>query len=155
MQDNLILERQYADSLAQHLTPAAADRWDACRSAHRFAAYEGKQLVIFNLFYDEPQTLDVLTCKSMNLDIHNGLSSTWRTGEGTSIQIGHAPVEVAKSVFLWHVFYSEVSYLPYKGKFEVKLPLAYRSQHNIHKHRTDVVPYILERAVFDSLFTGV
>lgn len=154
MQDTLLLERQYADSLAQRLTPAATDRWEACRSAHRFAAYEGKQLVIFNLFYDEPQTLDILTCKDVSLSLSGGLQTTWRTGEGQLIQVGHTPVELASSVFLWHVFFSEVSYIPYKGRFEVKLPLGYRSQHNIHKHRVDGVPYILERAIFDSMFSG-
>jgi hypothetical protein len=157
MQDNpqLILERQYSDIFAQRLSQPAIDRWEAGRSAHRFAAYKDKQLVVFSLFYGEPQTKRVLTCTEVGLSIDNGLSSVWSDGEGHKIEVGHTPVEVAPSVFLWHVFHSSVSYLPHKGNFEVKLPLAYRSAHNVHKHAVDGVTYILERAVFDSTFPGV
>jgi hypothetical protein len=155
MNETLLLERQYADTLAQRLDPEASLRWEACRSAHRFAAYKDKQLVIFSLFYDEPQTLDVLTCTGAGMTLNDGTHTIWTRSDGKEIKVGHTPVEVHEGVFLWHVFYSEISYTPYLGRFSAKLPVGYRSLHNIHKHRADGVPYILERAVFDTVFTGV
>lgn len=157
MQENpqLLLERQYSDTFAQSLPPEAISRWEACRSAHRFAAYKDKQLVVFSLFYGEPQTMRVLTCTDVGLTMNGGLHSTWVDGDGKTVEVGHTPVEVAAGVFLWQVFYSSVSYIPHKGRFEVKFPLAYRSAHNVHKHTVEGVPYILERAVFDSTFPGV
>ncbi len=154
MQDTLLLERQYADTMAQRLDPAATDRWEACRSTHRFAGYKGKQLVIFNLFYDEPETQEVLTCIEAGMSLDGGIHTLWQRSDGKTVQVGHEPVEVHPSIFLWHIYFSEVSYTPYRGVFGVKLPLGYRSLYNIHKHRTDGVPYILERAVFDSAFMG-
>jgi len=157
MQENpqLLLERQYSDIFAQRLSHESVSRWEAGRSAHRFAAYKDKQLVIFSLFYGEPQTIRVLTCVDVGLTMTGGLHSTWVDGDGKTVEVGHTPVEVSNSVFLWHVFHSSVSYIPHKGNFEVKFPLAYRSPHNVHKHAIEGVPYILERAVFDSTFPGV
>lgn len=155
MQDNLALEQQYADTLSQRLDPLTTDRWQACRSVHRFAAYQDKRLVIFNLFYDEPETLDVLTCTDVGASLQDGLHTIWQRTDGKTVKVGHTPVEVHDGIFLWHTFFSGVSYVPYRGRFGMKLPLGYRSSHNIHKHRVDGVPYILEQAVFDTVFPGV
>lgn len=145
-------ERSYADNFAYNkLTQKEFAIWESCRSAHRFLAYRGKELVIYQLLFDTPRILKTLTCTAVQLSFDAGFSTTWIDHEEAVYTIEHAPVMVHDSVFLWHVFDSQVQFLPYNGKFNAKLPLAYRSKLNPIGKEEGVI-YILERSVFDNMF---
>jgi hypothetical protein len=145
-------ERSHADSHAySSLSPDEFSLWESCRSAHRFLAFQNKELVVYSLLFDEPQILSTLKCKSVAVSFDKGFSTLWEDSRGTSHLVSHAPVMVYNTIFLWHVFDSQVQYMPYNGKFSATIPLAYRSKQNPSTKQEGVV-YILERSVYDSTF---
>lgn len=142
-------ERQFADGFSLNLPQDAQQRWSTCRSAHRFMAFQSKQLVAYRLLFSEPQVHSVLTCVGLSADIKRGLASVWTDGDGKEFHVSHAPVEVAPSCFLWHVKHSGLDYVQYNGEWNMKFSLAYRTRFNPTMMQ-DGSFYLLEKAVFDS-----
>jgi hypothetical protein len=155
MQDNLTIERHHSELHAQNLDPDAFNRWRGCKSTHRLPIYEGKDLYIFRLEGGKSEILDTLTCADITLDFNRGFESCWTREDGSEIFVGHEPVEVDDSLFLWHTFFSEVQYLPYQGKYATRVPMAYRCPHNITMYKVPGVLYLLERKIYDRTFPGV
>lgn len=145
----LALERAYADTFAARLVPDQFAAWEACRSAHRFLAYKGKEIVIYNLWFDEPKIVDRLTLSQFHCNIDTGISSLWDSELHGSVELSHTPKMVADAVFMWHVFGSDALYQPYRGKWGLSIPLAYRTRLNPTNKREGVT-YALERTVFDA-----
>lgn len=143
-------ERAHADTFASRgLLPDEFSRWEFCRSAHRFLAYKGKQLVVYRIWFDTPQVVETLTCQEASLSLLGGISSNWTTSSGQLIGASHTPVEIAPSCFLWHVFDSQVRFMSHDQKYSVSLPLAYKTKSHPSTMNEDHL-YVLEKAVFDN-----
>lgn len=156
MQDNLSLERHHLELQTQGWDPETRYRWTSGKSTHRFPVYMGKEINIFRLEDDlTPKVLDTLTCVGIHLGFSDGLETIWETDGGEEIIVGHTPVEVGESLFIWHTFFSEVQYLPYNGKYTARVPMAYRCPHNITRFKVPGVLYLLERGLYERTFSGV
>lgn len=145
-------ERTLVESLVWNLDPEAQERWGTCRSSHRFLSFIGKQLYVFTLdANNKPTVKNLLTMEGINLSDSNGLVSKWRSANGELLSVGHTPMEIAPSVFLWHTFSSDLQYVPHKGVFNVKTSMLFKAEHHIgYKH---VGPhYILEASAFKQEF---
>ena len=146
-------EQSLVQSFLYKMGAEGQDRWEACKSSHRFLSFIGKQLIIFT--YDKlhrPVLVDRLMMQGLSLTSGSGLTSQWFKSNGTLITVSHTPIEVAPSVFLWHTFDSNLQYVPHKGEFNVKTSMLFKAQHNInYKH---VGPhYILESAQYQQEFS--
>lgn len=143
-------ERLAADIAAtQNLTTDSLNRWENCKSAHRFLAFQGKQLVLYKLFFQSPQISDILTCKDVKVSLVGGLVSVWESkSSGMLFEVGSTPVEVGNSCFMWMLKYSSVELADYKGSKSLKFSVAYRTAVN-PEVKVDGTSYLLEKAVFD------
>jgi hypothetical protein len=147
-----VRERTLLGGLLWRMEPEAQERWEANKSSHRFMTFKGKQLVLFTLdTEDKPVLKDKLTMQAISLSDTAGITSTWTTADHKVVQIGHIPVEVAPSIFLWHTYTSDVQYTPHKGVYNIKASMLFKTPHNIsHKHMGPV--YMLEVAAFQQEF---
>ena len=144
-------ERELVAEALNNLSADSADRFDECKSTHRFLAFRRKQLVVYRLLFDTPSVVDTLTCEEAGFDLDKGMSSVWRNASNHNITVTSIPVEVYPSVFLWHTFNSDVIYQVYKGVRSGKFSMLYRSPHH-PKYRFENYIYIQELASFESEF---
>jgi hypothetical protein len=142
-------ERQVADDNALRLSPDAFSRWENCKSAHRFMAFSGKQLVLYKLMFLTPQIIDTLTCKDLSVTLAGGLLSVWESSTSKQrFTVGSQPVEVGSGCFLWMLKYSSLELSEHKGSKSLKFSIAYRTALN-PEVKVDGIQYLLEKAVFD------
>lgn len=141
-------ERVFADLFASNtLTPDALQRWNKCRSTHRFQAFLNKELVAYTIIGGVPDVLNTFKCVSVDADFKRGLSSVWESSNNTVVVIGHAPVEIANGCFLWHSKYSNLEYEEFHGRFNLKVNLIYRTELNpITKARG--IAFLLEKSTY-------
>jgi len=147
------LERHYADTHASiGLNDEQHAKWEACRSAHRFMAFLGKELIVYRIFLDKPEILSTLKCVDAGFDFRRGLYTVWKNQNNQEFEVGHVPVMVADSVFLWQVFDSNVQFTPLNGKFSARVSIAYKMAKN-PVTKQEGANYILEKQVFRTTFT--
>lgn len=142
-------ERRLVEGLLWKLEPEAQDRFNACKASHRFMAFRGKDLIVYEVIAGKRTIAETFSCKSVSLSIVDGMESVWSSAYGEDVRVSHTPVEIAPSVFMWHAYCSEVQYLPYKGIYTARFPLIYKCQHH-PKMRLENTLYIQERAMYDS-----
>lgn len=145
-------ERQLVEMLVNRLSQVEVDEWADCGSSHRFMAYAGKELILYNLLFDKPNIQDRLTCLKFSADADAGLSSLWRSESHGQVRIGHTPTRVFPMVFLWHVFGSGIEYVPHNGRFGLRVPLALRTRANPNL-AIEGATYVLERSLFNEKFS--
>lgn len=145
----LRLERVAADGNAATLDTPQRNRWDTCKSSHRFQAFYGKQLVVYKLLFLVPEIADVLTCRGLEVNLRSGLTSFWESKNTAKVfSVSEVPTEVAPSCFLWMLQVSSLEMSLHKGQKSLKFPLAYKTLHN-PSVRVDGAFYLLEKGVFD------
>lgn len=145
-------ERALVGGLLWQLGVEGQERWEACRSSHRFMAFVGKQLIVFTFGDDlKPVLKDRLTLSSLSMASDSGVASHWTNSHGNLIKVGHTPTEIAPSVFLWHTFDSNLQYVPYKGVYNLRTSMLFKSEHNVAYPR--IGPhYILEWQAYQQEF---
>lgn len=145
----LLEERHTADQNALKLTTDQQARWNACRSGHRFMAFYNKQIVAYRLLFQRPETIDIFTCKGLDVSLANGLSSLWESqNTGTQFWVSSTPKEIAPNSFFWMLKYSTLEFVTYKEKQSLRFSMAYRTELN-PTNLVDGTTYLLEKAVFD------
>jgi NDP-sugar pyrophosphorylase family protein len=147
---NRVLDERYeADKSSLKLSVEQQARWSACRSTHRFMAFQDKKLVAYSLLFQRPQIIDVFTCKGLDVSLNTGLSSLWES-QNTHRQfwVSATPVEVANGCFLWMLKYSSLEFVDYQDSKSLKFSIAYRTVAN-PTQLVDGKTYLLEKAVFD------
>lgn len=150
----LLSEQVFADRFASTLPAPALDRWYACRSGHRFQAFQGKQVVAYTLERGKANILNTFECQDFRVGLRSGVASLWNgTVPGTDVWVSHAPTEIAPNCFLWHVQHTTLDYNEHKGRFNTKFNLAYRTQAN-PATMEDGRTYLLEYATFQAYFPG-
>ena len=145
-------ERLLVGGLLWQLGTEGQERWEACKSSHRFMSFVGKQLIVFTLDEDyKPVLKDRLTMSNVSISSSGGLQSHWTNSHGNLLAVSHTPVEVAPSTFLWHTFGSDLQYIPHKGVYNVRTSMLFKTEHNVgYKH---VGPhYMLEFNSFQQEF---
>lgn len=147
----LHLERAYADTFAAGLAAPDFQLWESCRSAHRLLAYKGKEIYIYQLWFDKPEIVDRLEMQEVSCSICGGFESVWTSLRRGRVTVGHTPTQVYPEVFMWHVFGSDALFKPYKGKFGLHVPVAYRTKVN-PLTRQEGFTYALERSVYETTF---
>lgn len=141
-------EWTFVNASARSLPHDARARWEACRSGHTFQAFYAKQLVVYELHDDFPKILRVLTCEDLIVNLRKGTSSTWVDQDTChEICVGHTPVEVAPSCFMWHLRRTTLDLNEYRGSHNVKFNIAYRTQANPNTREAGRI-YMLEYAAF-------
>lgn len=149
------IERQHANTFAsQSLDRDEYTLWEQCRSAHRFLTFKGKELFIYKFRSGSPRIVKKLTCVDTGLSFNGGFRTEWMDEDMNVVTVGHAPVMVSEQVFLWHVFDSQVEYAPHKGRFNARLPVAYRCKENPLQYQNEGVLYILERTAYENRFSN-
>lgn len=154
MRLNILDEKASVDRLVRRLSFADQEKWDAGHSVHRFLCYEGKRLRIYTLQGLEPNTLSVITCRSITFDTKTGFTSAWVDEHDFRTEVGHVPQSMEEGVFLWHPLISEVQLRQYTWGNSASVPVKYKQHHNPLHHRYDGVVYILEDTVFKTTFPG-
>lgn len=144
-------ERAIAYQNAQHLPEEVFQRWERCRSSHRFVAYQGKEVVAYRLLFLVPEVTNVFTCKGLDVSLTSGLSSLWEDRNGKQFWVSARPVEVADNCFFWMLKYSNLEYGDWAGQKSLKFPVCYGTERN-PQDKIDGIRYLLERAVFDDTF---
>ena len=146
-------EWAFACQFAQSLPPEALGRWHACRSGHTFQAFFSKQVVAFTIEDGVPKILKVLVCEDLLVNLRKGTSSLWIDQDtGEEVSIGHTPVEVAPSCFMWHLQHTTLDLNEHRGRYNVKFNLAYRTSLNPATRESGAV-YLLEYATFRHQYT--
>lgn len=154
-EESLAIERAFASQLARDsLTPDGVDRWEACRSSHRFMAYKGKDLIIYTLIDGVPKSKSTHSCRFLSVNLEDGFKSEWKTSTGGVYYVTHEPREVANGCFIWHPFSSCVQYPEYNYRRNVRFSVCFKTTANPHTKR-DNLTYILERSVFEDIFKGM
>jgi hypothetical protein len=127
-------ERTAADIAAyKTLTTESLDRWEQCRSAHRFMAFTGKTLVAYRLAdlpEDAPEVLETFENLSASLHPSEGLSSIWKTSNGSHLLLGSSPQEIATGCFMWHPKYNTLELVDWKGGKSLKFSVMWRTALN-------------------------
>ena len=156
IQSKLLIERNTADANASRLDLTQQSRWETCKSAHRFQAFKGKQLVAYRLLFLVPEIHDIFTCQELEVSLQGGLVSFWQSRNTEQVfRVSEVPEEVAPSCFLWMLKYSNLEMSSHKGQNSLRFPLGYRTTLN-PETRVDGTFYLLEKAVFDhTRFTKV
>lgn len=144
-------ERAAAFDNAQGLPDETFQRWESCRSSHRFAAFRGKEVIAYRLMFLTPEVTNVFTCKGLDVSLDSGLSSLWENRDGSQFWVSSKPVEVAPACFFWMLKYSSLEYLEHMGRKSLKFPLCYGTVRN-PLDKVDGNFYLLERAVFETTF---
>lgn len=141
-------ERTVADIAAYaSLSGEQLAKWESCKSTHRFMAFKSKQLVAYRLYGGLPDILDVLTNTGLSIDLERGLESSWQGRDGSTLLIGHKPVEIAPSCFLWHPKHNTLEYVDWKGGKSLRFSLMWRTAFNPAKKVTNEV-YLSESIAF-------
>jgi hypothetical protein len=142
-------ERSTADSNAARLEPAQQSRWEACKSSHRFQAFQGKQVVAYRLMFLIPEISDILTCTGLEVSLAGGLASFWKSRNTEQVfRVSDIPTEVTQNCFFWMLKYSNLEMVYHKGQKSLRFPLAYKTELN-PAVRVDGPIYLLEKSVFD------
>lgn len=149
---SLSAELLFGNHFASTLQPEALDRWYACRSGHKFQAFQGKQLVAYTTDGGAPDVLNTFICQDLKVGLRSGIASMWVDKDGTEQWVGHAPVEVAPNCFLWHVQHTTLDFNEYRGRFNVKFNLAYRTIANPITSRERGHVFLLEYATFQHYY---
>lgn len=144
-------ERAAAYDNAQKLPENVYQRWEACKSSHRFSAFRGKEVVAYRLLFLVPEVTNVFTCKGLDVSLEGGLSSLWEDRDKNAFWVSARPVEVADSCFFWMLKYSSLEYVEHQGSKSLKFPLCYGTVRN-PQDKVDGNLYLLERAVFENTF---
>lgn len=149
---HLSAELAFADNFASNLPQEARHRWYACRSGHKFQAFFDKKVVAFSLDSGVPKILKVLVCEDFDVSLKKGTSSLW-VDEDTraKLWISHLPVEVAPHCFMWHGQHTTLDLNEYRGRFNVKFNIAYKTEANPATREEGKV-YLLEYATFRNLY---
>jgi hypothetical protein len=145
-------ELTFGNHFASTLKPDALDRWYACRSGHKFQAFQGKQLVAFTTDNGTADVLNVYTCQDFKVGLRTGTASMWVDSSGREQWVGHAPLEIAPSCFLWHVQHTTIDFNQHRGRFNVKFNLAYRTLSNPMSPKERGNVYVLEYATFQHYY---
>ena len=145
-------DHQFAEDLATaSLSPSELKRWSECMSGHRFLIPAGHKLIVHSFVDKKPLLLDTLTLWKFQVDqTCKELSSVWVNSNGTPIQVGYTPKEVAKGCFLFHV--RETSIVSRSGRLLISM--AYRTRFNPNTKVRDV-QYLQEELPFNELLKGV
>jgi hypothetical protein len=152
-QETAALERELVALSLNHLSPAAIQRWEACKAGHRYMAYNNKCLVIYNLLFDEPYIVDKLFCEMASFNLEEGMTSRWRNLDGKILNFSSKPIEVQPSIFLWHTYLTDLQYLEHKGQFSGRFSMLYRCPHH-PKIKRDNYLYIQELASYEAEFNA-
>jgi hypothetical protein len=148
-------ELLFANHFASTLNPEALDRWYNCRSGHKFQAFLGKQLVAYTTEGGKPTILNIFTCQDFKVSLRAGTSSLWVDQSGAEIWAGHVPTELAANCFLWHVQHTTLDFNEYRGRYNVKFNLAYRTAANPITAKEHAAVYLLEYATFQHYYPKV
>lgn len=136
----------------QNLPTRAFSRWETCRSGHTFQAYFQKQLVVYQIQDGKPVTLKALSCLDLNVSLNRGVSSIWvDLLTNDEFCVGHTPVELADSCFMWHLQHTTLDMNVYRGRKNLKFNLAYRTRMNPSTVEEGMT-YVLELAVYRNQF---
>ena len=124
-------ELVFADKLASQLPSEQYASWYKCRSGHTFQGFYGKKLVAYDFESGVPTIRKVLVCEDLNVCLKSGTSSVWLDEDtGTVIRVAHTPTEVAPNCFMWHLQHSTLDFSEYRGSFNVKFNVAFRTAVN-------------------------
>lgn len=150
--NNYEVEESLLKGALWKLPPETIERLLSCRSSHRFMAYERKVLVIYELIGDRPKVHNRLTCESASLNLTSGLTSAWHSAaDDKKVIIGHLPVEVAPTIFLWHTYNSAIHYAPYKGIYTAKFSCVYKTLNNPNVTKANCL-YMQELASYQASY---
>jgi len=145
---HLSSELAFANQQANTLQPAQLIAWHKCRSGHTFQAFQGKQIVAYILESDVPKILKVLACEDFSVSLRDGSTSTW-IDDSTLVkhQVTHLPIEVAPNCFMWHLQHTTLDYNEYRGRYNIKFNVAFRTASNPSTRESGKV-YLMEYATF-------
>lgn len=144
-------ERATAHENAQRLPAEIFQRWESCKSNHRFAAFRNKEVVAYRLMFLTPEVTNVFTCKGLDASLDSGLSSLWEDRNGSQFWVSARPVEVAPACFFWMLKYSSLEYVDFQGQKSLRFPMCYGTQRN-PQDMVDGNLYLLERAAYENTF---
>ncbi len=148
-------DKSFAERLAyETFTEAQLSRWYECSSQHNFAGHQEKKLVIHSLFCGYPSVQDTLTCKSIDLSMRDGITTTWERGDGEVFTLSYAPIEVGVGCFIYHPAHSQVVFSEYRNRYNAKFSLAARTTLKPSVKKDGCV-YLMEKFSFDNLYPGV
>jgi hypothetical protein len=133
------------------LDPETLERWEGCRSAHRFMGFVNKKMIVFKFVAGKPVIVDTITCSDVSMKNSGGMASVWRSSHSDRVHnLSSVPTEVYPSVFMWHTFHSDVRYQPHKGVYNIRFSMLYRTSHSAYVVKNEGTFYILEQAMFDA-----
>lgn len=158
MKDSAVREMHAVDRLAQaSLSHEAKARWAAIGTGHRFMAYDKKVLIVYKLDDTlQPRITHKLHCLSVEASSAEGVTSHWNDSLDSSRlwEFEHTPTEVCPGVFVGHTVFSGVDYVEHRpGRFGLRFSMYYKSLFH-PKERVAGACYILEKAVFDTIYGG-
>jgi len=147
-------EQLWADTRAAASLPAAQfQRWTELASTHRFLLHKAKSIIVWDWFMGGPVVQDVLNLKELSATLSEGLQVTLQ-GQSGSYAIGHKPVEVSPSVFIWLPKHTSLNLDIVKGGHSLSVSMIYKTKTN-PAELNDGTRYALESAVFESRFPAV
>lgn len=152
-EEKLAIEKQFADEQIATENPHIVARWEATKAGFRMMAYRGKVIMAYQLLFGKPIVKNIFTCRDVVLDLDQGLISEWSDQYGTVRFIGHQPKEIAPSCFLWHNKLTNLEYTNRKGKYEMRMPMTWRTHHHPRIFE-DGTFYLLERSAFQDFTWG-
>lgn len=145
-------EQALVKAMLWQLNDSQASRWHDCRSSHRIMAFGGKELICYRLdSSNKPTDLVVLKCAGISASSLRGLESQWITETGRVVDLSHVPTEILPQVFMWHTYHSDLQYTPYKGVFNLRFSLLFKSRHHPNVKEAGHY-YVQERATFNAEF---
>jgi len=127
---------------------ATQARFDACRSTQRELVYPGQVFQVFQLVLDEPETTLQLQAVKLAADFLDGVSVLFATSHGQTVSVGHAPVEVAPSVFMWVALDMQVKYTEHKGTWSLAFPVIIKTRHNLLHTAAPNTNYLLTHKAY-------
>lgn len=145
-------ERTTADIAAyKTLSKAQLNRWERCKSSHRFMSFESKVLVAYKLNGSAPEVLNTFTSTGLSLTLWGGLQSTWKDSAGNVLLVSHQPSEIAPGCFLWHPKHNTLELVDWKGGKSLRFSAMWRTAFNPNQKVSGEI-YLSEKLVFDRNF---
>lgn len=137
----LALEKQWANQSAlQSLDTKDLNLWDETRYAHRFLAWTGQKLLLWEVQDKKPVIVNALRVMDYETDPSEGMFADLVDNDGVQYEITNTPTLV-HGVFLFLPRFSELHYFagPKDAKPVMRFSLVARMRHNpsfLHKGAT-------------------
>ena len=145
-------ERTAADIAAyKNLSGEQLQRWERCKSAHRFMAFDSKVVVAYKLNGQNPEVINTFTSAGLSVTLENGLESVWTDSTGKILIVRHHPIEIAPGCFMWHPKHNTLELVDWKGGKSLRFSAMWRTALNPNRKVSGEV-YLSEKLAFDRNF---